>query len=119
MTRHPQHANPESTAGLINLCAVLPMMLGLRTSLILGCVFQFISSWILPIHRNSQMLANMAMKKRAHDVDLHSQIFCNVELNADYIEAVGFDMDFTLIQVNTLLCNILLTLFYFLLSSVQ
>lgn len=27
------------------------------------------------------------------------QIFCNVELNGSYIEAVGFDMDFTLAQV--------------------
>lgn len=30
----------------------------------------------------------------------NTQIYCNVELNTDYIEAVGFDMDFTLAQVN-------------------
>lgn len=30
---------------------------------------------------------------------MNSQIFCNVELNANNLEAVGFDMDFTLAQV--------------------
>jgi hypothetical protein len=29
----------------------------------------------------------------------HPGTYCNVELNAGYIEAVGFDMDFTLAQV--------------------
>lgn len=33
-------------------------------------------------------------------LDLSQQIFCNVELNGDNLEAVGFDMDFTLAQVN-------------------
>ena len=28
------------------------------------------------------------------------QLFCNVELNGDRLEAVGFDMDFTLAQYN-------------------
>jgi len=37
---------------------------------------------------------------REKGVDLSTQIYCNVELNADYIEAVGFDMDFTLAQYN-------------------
>lgn len=32
--------------------------------------------------------------------DLDTEIYCNVELNTDYIEAVGFDMDFTLAQVS-------------------
>lgn len=32
--------------------------------------------------------------------DLANQIFCNVELNAANLEAVGFDMDFTLAQYN-------------------
>ena len=34
------------------------------------------------------------------DINLDTQIYCNVELNTDYIEAVGFDMDFTLAQVS-------------------
>lgn len=33
-------------------------------------------------------------------LDLRHQIFCNVELNGGSIEAVGFDMDFTLAQYN-------------------
>jgi hypothetical protein len=33
--------------------------------------------------------------------DLCQQIFCNVELNGENLEAVGFDMDFTLAQVCT------------------
>ena len=32
-------------------------------------------------------------------LDLSQQIFCNVELNGENLEAVGFDMDFTLAQV--------------------
>ena len=36
-------------------------------------------------------------------LDLSQQIFCNVELNGENLEAVGFDMDFTLAQV---LCRI-------------
>jgi len=32
--------------------------------------------------------------------NLNSQIFCNVELNCEHLEAVGFDMDFTLAQYN-------------------
>lgn len=32
-------------------------------------------------------------------LDLNQQIFCNVELNGENLEAVGFDMDFTLAQV--------------------
>jgi hypothetical protein len=31
---------------------------------------------------------------------IYKQIFCNVELNGENLEAVGFDMDFTLAQVN-------------------
>ena len=31
--------------------------------------------------------------------NLNKQIFCNVELNGDTLQAVGFDMDFTLAQV--------------------
>lgn len=33
-------------------------------------------------------------------LELNQQIFCNVELNGENLEAVGFDMDFTLAQVN-------------------
>ena len=32
--------------------------------------------------------------------DLPTQIFCNVELNGEQLETVGFDMDFTLAQYN-------------------
>jgi hypothetical protein len=39
-----------------------------------------------------------ATQSTAH---IATQIHCNVELNADYIEAVGFDMDFTLAQVQS------------------
>ena len=31
---------------------------------------------------------------------LYNQVFCNVELNGEYLEAIGFDMDFTLAQYN-------------------
>jgi len=33
------------------------------------------------------------------DNSLNKKIFCNVELNGQSVEAVGFDMDFTLAQV--------------------
>ena len=33
------------------------------------------------------------------DNSLNKKIFCNVELNGHSVEAVGFDMDFTLAQV--------------------
>lgn len=45
------------------------------------------------------VVRSFVRKTSKHAVDLNAQIFCNVELNADYIEAVGFDMDFTLAQV--------------------
>lgn len=32
--------------------------------------------------------------------NLRTQIFCNIELNCEHLEAVGFDMDFTLAQYN-------------------
>lgn len=37
--------------------------------------------------------------KLNYENDFNSQIYCNAELNADYIEAIGFDMDSTLVQV--------------------
>jgi HAD superfamily 5'-nucleotidase-like hydrolase len=33
-------------------------------------------------------------------IPLSQQIFCNVELKGSYLEAIGFDMDFTLAQYN-------------------
>lgn len=42
-------------------------------------------------HLNSQLLV-------PQHLDLSQQIFCNVELNGENLEAVGFDMDFTLAQ---------------------
>ena len=53
-------------------------------------------------------LSNSRLRLRRDDdsiaindnLDLRTQIFCNAELNGDYIEAVGFDMDFTLAQVS-------------------
>ena len=39
-------------------------------------------------------------KLRPQGLDLPSQIFCNVELNGEQLESVGFDMDFTLAQYN-------------------
>lgn len=47
-------------------------------------------------------MRNKCLKMRTDGIDLSTQIFCNVELNADYIEAVGFDLDFTLAQVKLL-----------------
>ena len=35
------------------------------------------------------------------NVNFRHQIFCNRELNGENLEAVGFDMDFTLAQYNT------------------
>lgn len=32
-------------------------------------------------------------------IDTTPRLYCNVELNVAYIEAIGFDMDFTLAQV--------------------
>ena len=39
------------------------------------------------------------------EIDIKKQIFCNVELNCNTIEAVGFDMDYTLIQVRYIYCD--------------
>lgn len=54
---------------------------------------------------NMMMTMNMIDDSNLHndgDVqnNLDTEIYCNVELNTDYIEAVGFDMDFTLAQVS-------------------
>ena len=35
-----------------------------------------------------------------NQTNLRTQIFCNIELNSENLEAVGFDMDFTLAQYN-------------------
>jgi len=35
------------------------------------------------------------------NINFKHQIFCNRELNGENLEAVGFDMDFTLAQYNT------------------
>ena len=40
------------------------------------------------------------IRSQTGSVGLERQIFCNVELNGATIEAVGFDMDFTLAQYN-------------------
>jgi 5' nucleotidase family len=57
------------------------------------------------LSRNSKFSAQ-SLKRTCLNVqvapgpDLANQIFCNVELNAANLEAVGFDMDFTLAQYN-------------------
>jgi hypothetical protein len=38
--------------------------------------------------------------KLLEDIDITRNVFCNVELNCTNIEAIGFDMDFTLAQYN-------------------
>jgi len=68
-------------------------------------------SFNLRVDTGLQWRSGIAVKPSSHlrmitteelksNVDLSSQIYCNVEMNADYIEAVGFDMDFTLAQYN-------------------
>ena len=36
----------------------------------------------------------------SREQNLRTQIFCNIELNCENLEAIGFDMDFTLAQYN-------------------
>jgi hypothetical protein len=45
---------------------------------------------------------NGQAESKASQPSFARQIFCNVELNCESLEAVGFDMDFTLAQVSTL-----------------
>lgn len=47
-----------------------------------------------------QLLAEQSTEQ---SMDAARSVFCNVELNCANIEAVGFDMDFTLAQVTPLL----------------
>jgi HAD superfamily 5'-nucleotidase-like hydrolase len=53
-------------------------------------------------HRHVVSALNSVDKSHQEFVSsLKHQIFCNVELNGEAIEAVGFDMDYTLAQYNT------------------
>ena len=49
--------------------------------------------------------------------DFKRQVFCNVELNGQAIEAVGFDMDFTLAQVTVV--YLMLNSIYLMLSTLS
>ena len=69
------------------------------------------------LHSNKYMkLPGMNRKSQSYsltsssDIDISSQVFCNVELNLAYTEAVGFDMDFTLAQVYILYLTVLIFL---------
>jgi len=76
------------------------------------CVIEsFIQTWPEKVKVKNQQKINRIMKMidehstlhntdNIDDINLDTQIYCNVELNTDYIEAVGFDMDFTLAQVS-------------------
>jgi 5' nucleotidase family len=52
-----------------------------------------------PLHRTRRE-SRLSAQVSPQGADLGHQIFCNVELNAGNLEAVGFDMDFTLAQYN-------------------
>jgi hypothetical protein len=74
--------------------------------------FVFVSLLLLTLINGFNILKTnvrrfQRLKESAQDVEvelighlnLDKQIFCNVELNCEYLEAIGFDMDFTLAQV--------------------
>jgi hypothetical protein len=86
--------------------------IALILSLIVGCCFvrafkfvpKFACSQSFPInvHSVDHISTVINGRKSHHNSIVHStnQIFCNVELNSENLEAVGFDMDFTLAQVS-------------------
>ena len=53
---------------------------------------------LLRTQRSSGLQCAVPKKSIVED-ELKKHIYCNVELNGSYIEAVGFDLDFTLAQV--------------------
>lgn len=78
-----------------------------RTFYIHSLSFLLISLLVLKCEGFRSVFGRRAFERRllsqAIRSPLHStvpaDVFCNVELNAAYIEAVGFDMDFTLARV--------------------
>ncbi len=59
-----------------------------------------VSPKALPHHYQLEnMESNLRHKILSTDDTFNTTIFCNVELNCANLEAIGFDMDFTLAQV--------------------
>lgn len=80
-------------------CTFVYYVVGLFLRLPLACSFVGISN--RHVHQqlsNKETLLHVQISPQG--ADLGNQIFCNVELNAENLEAVGFDMDFTLAQYN-------------------
>jgi hypothetical protein len=75
----------------------------LFTLLAVSCfVGSALRSVLFPLQSsNRHSLATVFAAKTAETspASTHPGTYCNVELNAGYIEAAGFDMDFTLAQV--------------------
>ena len=61
-------------------------------------VTSFSTKW-RPLVRPLLQLSQTNTARHFNMDQISSQIYCNVELNLAYTEAVGFDMDFTLCQV--------------------
>lgn len=71
----------------------------LFTALLIAKVASFTIPSLPSFKRDVPLLRLSKCQTRVPDLDLKNQVYCNVELNEAYIEAVGFDMDFTLAQV--------------------
>lgn len=54
--------------------------------------------WPVVAPRTARLYSTI-LPKNSVEEELTKQIYCNVELNGNYLDAVGFDMDFTLAQV--------------------
>lgn len=67
---------------------------------LVSCFWQLSNRKYGKVHVTSAINDNNLASASDAVVDLKSQVFCNVELNCEHIEAVGFDMDFTLAQYN-------------------
>lgn len=66
----------------------------------------FRSSFVPKLHVRAPILSVQAINTvpttRGIEDSLKKQIYCNVALNGSYIEAVGFDLSYTIAQVCTL-----------------
>ncbi len=54
----------------------------------------------LALRQRSQTFRSITTESHVNfEYTPNKAVFCNVELNGGHLEAVGFDMDFTLVQV--------------------
>lgn len=87
----PQRA---ATTGMIVFFTILVMCIQVAVAF----RSSFGHKMLLRTERPSGLQSAFSRKSDVED-ELKKQIYCNVELNGSYIEAVGFDLDFTLAQV--------------------